>query len=266
MKASRLKTIIIVILLLVNAFLLFLLLSRRAEQVQSYERSVDQLCALYERSGVSFDRALLPKDSGVHFLSLERDSAREAAFAKALLGGEPSLLDSGGGVSRYSGENGSCAIRSGGAVESLLSRPVDDAEAFCRELFRSFGYEQISSSLSGGSGSITGVRRCDERLIYNASLSLSFSDGVLTSASGIFLSTLKESRRVDGMDAVSALVHFLDYCGVSGVVCTEVSALESGYLLQSTSASSLRLAPVWRITTDVNNYYVNCKTGEITRE
>ena len=46
MKVSRLKTIVIVILLLVNAFLLFLLLSRRAEQVQSYERRVDQLCAL----------------------------------------------------------------------------------------------------------------------------------------------------------------------------------------------------------------------------
>ena len=266
MKASRLKTIVIVILLLVNAFLLFLLLSRRAEQVQSYERSVDQLCALYERSGVSLDRTLLPKDSSVHLLSLERDSAREAAFAKALLGGEPSLLDSGGGVSRYSGETGSCAIRSGGSVEASLSRPVEDAPAFCSELFRSFGYEESSSTLEGGSGSVTGLRRSAGRLIYNASLTLSFSDGVLTAASGVFLSELSESRRADGIDAVSALVCFLDYCGASGVVCTEVSALESGYLLQSTAVSSLRLAPVWRITTDVNNYYVNCKSGEITRE
>ena len=81
-----------------------------------------------------------------------------------------------------------------------------------------------------------------------------------------FLLFLLLSRRADGIDAVSALVCFLDYCGASGVVCTEVSALESGYLLQSTAVSSLRLAPVWRITTDVNNYYVNCKSGEITRE
>ena len=43
MKASRLKTIVIVILLLVNAFLLFLLLSRRAEQTHAYERTVEQL-------------------------------------------------------------------------------------------------------------------------------------------------------------------------------------------------------------------------------
>ena len=100
MKASRLKTIVIVILLLVNAFLLFLLLSRRAEQTQAYERTVEQLCELFARSGVSFDRALLPENSDVYALSPERSSTREMAFAKALLGGEPSLLDSGGGISR----------------------------------------------------------------------------------------------------------------------------------------------------------------------
>ena len=76
MKASRLKTIVIVILLLVNAFLLFLLLSRRAEQTQAYERTVEQLCELFERSGVSFDRALLPENSDVYALSPERSSTR----------------------------------------------------------------------------------------------------------------------------------------------------------------------------------------------
>ena len=30
--------------------------------------------------------------------------------------------------------------------------------------------------------------------------------------------------------------------------------------------SPLRLQGVWRISTDVSSYYVNCKTGEITRE
>ena len=266
MKASRLKTIVIVILLLVNAFLLFLLLSRRAEQTQAYERTVEQLCELFDRSGVSFDCALLPENSDVYALSPERSSTREMAFAKSLLGDDVSAFDSGGGISRYSSSLGSCSLRSGGTVDAVLSRPLNDAAQFSRELFRSFGYEEVSSSLNGGSGSVTGVRCNDERLIYNAALSLSFSDGVLTSASGVFLSELKENRRTDGIDAVSALVHFLDYCGASGVVCTEVSALESGYLLQSTSTSSLRLAPVWRITTDVNNYYVNCKTGEVTRE
>ena len=88
----------------------------------------------------------------------------------------------------------------------------------------------------------------------------------LTGVSGTFLPELTEGRRIDGIDAVDALVRFLDYCSTSGVVCTEICALDTGYLLQSSAASPLRLQSVWRISTDVNRYYVNCKTGEITKE
>ena len=266
MKTSRLKTIVIVILLLVNAFLLFLLLSRRAEERDSNERRIEQLCTLFEKNGVDFDRALLPDEETHLSLSLERNAAREEDFASALLG-TATAGDSGGGVSRFTGEYGSCSIRSGGTVDALVSRPVDDPEDFCRQLFKTFGYTLLSSQLANGSGSVTGVRSEKGRLIFNASLMLTFSDGSLTGASGTFLPALNESRRTTaGLDAVDALVHFLDYCSTSGVVCTEVRALDEGYLLQTSSASPLRLQGVWRISTDVSSYYVNCKTGEITRD
>ena len=257
MKTSRLKNIVIVILLLVNAFLLFLLLSRRAEERDSNERRVEQLCTLFEKNGVAFDRALLP-DEGAHLsLSLERDAAREEAFASALLGTAESS-NSSGGVSRFTGE---C-----GTADALLSRPVDDPESFSKQLFKTFGYTFLTSQLTDGSGSVMGMRSEKGRLIFNASLTLTFSDSSLTGVSGTFLPALDEGRRTDGLDAVDALVHFLDYCSVSGVVCTEVRALDEGYLLQTSSASPLRLQGVWRISTDVSSYYVNCKTGEITRE
>ena len=247
MKTSRLKNIVIVILLLVNAFLLFLLLSRRAEERDSNERRVEQLCTLFEKNGVAFDRALLPDEETHLSLSLERDAAREEAFASALLGTAESS-------------------DTGGTVDALLSRPVDDPESFSKQLFKTFGYTFLTSQLTDGSGSVTGMRSEKGQLIFNASLTLTFSDSSLTGVSGTFLPALDEVRRTDGLDAVDALVHFLDYCSVSGVVCTEVRALDEGYLLQTSSASPLRLQGVWRISTDVSSYYVNCKTGEITRE
>jgi len=194
MKTSRLKTIVIVILLLVNAFLLFLLLSRRAEERDSNERRIEQLCTLFEKNGVDFDRALLPDEETHLSLSLERNAAREEDFASALLG-TATAGDSGGGVSRFTGEYGSCSIRSGGTVDALVSRPVDDPEDFCRQLFKTFGYTLLSSQLADGSGSVTGVRSEKGRLIFNASLMLTFSDGSLTGASGTFLPALNESRR-----------------------------------------------------------------------
>lgn len=265
MKASRLKNIVIVILLLVNVFLLVLLLSRRAEQNAAYERSVEQLVTLFETNGVALDPAVLPQDDTPLSAALDRDAERETAFAEALLG-TVTVSDSGGGVCLYTGTNGSCSVRAGGAVEVSLSRAVEDPDAFCRELFKTFGYERTRSTLTGGSGSITGVRSTGAHPVFNASLSLSFSGGTLISVSGVFLSSLTEGRRADGIDAVTALVQFLDYRSASGLVCTRIDAVDSGYLLQSSPTAPLRLLPVWRITTDVNSYYVNCKTGEITRE
>ena len=186
MKTSRLKNIVIVILLLVNAFLLFLLLSRRAEERDSNERRVEQLCTLFEKNGVAFDRALLPDEETHLSLSLERDAAREEAFASALLGTAESS-DSGGGVSRFTGEYGSCSIRSGGTADALLSRPVDDPEGFCKQFFKTFGYTFLTSQLTDGSGSVTGMRSEKGQLIFNASLTLTFSDSSLTGVSGTFL-------------------------------------------------------------------------------
>ena len=265
MKTSRLKNIVIVILLLVNAFLLVLLLSRRAEQRAAYERSVDQLVALFGANGVVLDPAVLPADSALLSAALDRDANQETAFASALLG-TASVSNSGGGVCLYTGEYGQCSIRAGGAVESALSRPVEDPDAFCRSLFKAFGYTLTRSQLANGSGTVSGTRTTASSPVFNASLTLSFSSGNLTSVSGIFLSTLTEGRRSDGIDALTALVQFLDYRSASGLVCTQILSVESGYLLQSSAPSPLRLLPVWRITTDVNSYYVNCKTGEITRE
>ena len=183
MKTSRLKNIVIVILLLVNTFLLFLLLSRRAEERDSNERRVEQLCTLFEKNGVAFDRALLPDEEAHLSLSLERDAAREEAFASALLGTAESS-DSGGGVSRFTGEYGSCSIRSGGTADALLSRPVDDPEGFSKQLFKTFGYTFLTSQLTDGSGSVKGMRSEKGQLIFNASLTLTFSDSSLTGVSG----------------------------------------------------------------------------------
>ena len=114
---------------------------RRAEERDSNERRVEQLCTLFEKNGVAFDRALLPDEETHLSLSLERDAAREEAFASALLGTAESS-NSGGGVSRFTGEYGSCSIRSGGTADALLSRPVDDPESFSKQLFKTFGYQR----------------------------------------------------------------------------------------------------------------------------
>ena len=63
----------------------------------------------------------------------------------------------------------------------------------------------------------------------------------------------------------TALVRFLDYRNASGAVCTGITWLSAGYLVQSTTSAPLQLVPVLRVDTDVYSYYVNIVSGEVSR-
>ena len=80
------------------------------------------------------------------------------------------------------------------------------------------------------------------------------------------LQSFEPPEGVAGMDGVTALVRFLDYSRGSGEVCTAVTDVRAGYLLQSTASAAQRLIPAWCVSTDVNRYYVNMTSGEVTRE
>lgn len=271
MKTSRLKSIVIAILLLVNIFLFVLLLGRQNQQRAAYERSVEQLSILLSDNGIDFDTALLPRDVSISTIELSRSNDEESAFAEKLLGKAVSR-SVGGGIFIYENDAGSCQFRSNGTVEGALSRHVSNPTAFCEDIFRNWGYhmddEAYAQALAvndSGSGTISALREIDGHLVFAAPLSLTFENSALVSVSGSFLPEAASLKGAECMDAVSAVVHFLDYRNANGLVCTEITRLSCGYLLQDSSSVSTRLVPVWCIATDAGNYYVNCATGSITR-
>ena len=267
MKTSRLKSTAIVILALANAFLLILLVGRRLQERAARERTVTQLVRLYASAGVTLPPALVPRGSELPApAGPARSLDAEAAFAEALLG--PCVAeDVGGGIYRYVGDAGQCLLRASGAVEATLLRDVSDPAAFSEELFAACGYALVSAELNAGSGAVTAVRALPDAEVFNAELTLRFSDGRLVSADGSFVPPVETgSRGSAGVDGVTALVRLLDHNSAAGEVCTAVTDVRSGYLLQSTASAAQRLVPVWRVATDVSRYYVNISSGEITRE
>ena len=222
---------------------------------------------LYAASGVELPSSLVP-DGAAPFASADpvRSLESEAAFAAAVLG-PCTPEDVGGGIYRYVGEAGQCLLRSSGTVEASLDRAADDPEAFCKSLFASCGYTALSTDLSDGGGTVAAVRTLSNgAAVFNAELVLTFSQYRLVAVTGSFVPPVEPSERGEGLDGVTALVNFLDHSNASGEVCTLVTDVRAGYLLQSTASVSQRLVPAWHITTDVSGYYVNSQTGEITRE
>lgn len=271
MNTARLKNIVIMILLLANAFLLVLLLSRRVEESAAHDRSLTQLTALFEANGIALDPALLDTLPGsLPDVQPMRDADAERALAEGIIG-SVSSVDSGGGIYRYYSSDGLgggvCLIRSSGALEAELSRAVDDPAAFCSELCTPLGYSVYETLTDGKRTVITASRTIGDCAVFNAALTFTFLSGTLTDVSGSFLPPIDtDDLAALPLDAVTALVHFLDYRNVSGAVCTDISRLSAGYLLQSSASVSMQLVPVLRVETDVYSYYVNLENGTVTRE
>ena len=264
MNTARLKNIVILILLLANAFLLVLLFSRRAEENAAHERSVAQLTTLLNADGIAFDSALLDGlPDTVLSVQPARDLAAEQALAEGIIGSVTSI-DSGGGIYRYYSSDGlnsgSCLIRSGGALEAAVSRAVD------ADLCVPLGYRTFDVLSDGARTVVTASRFVGELEVCNASLIFTFSGSTLTTVTGTFLPPIDTSESGEtALDAVTALVRFLDYRNASGAVCTGITWLSAGYLVQSTTSAPLQLVPVLRVDTDVYSYYVNIVSGEVSR-
>ncbi len=264
MNTIKLKNIVISILVLLNACLLFLLLSRNSTARQDYERTVAQLVALYDSGEVTLNAESIPRGISLPEAQPQRDVSVEERFAKTLLG-EELAIDSGGGIYHYRSESGSCTFRGSGSVEALLARTVEDPAAFCRELGESFGYTEFSSTLDAQGGTVSAMRTLGGAPVYGCTLTFRFRENTLTSVSGAFLASPTLSENHSESDPITALVRFFDYRSASGVVCTEIRDIRCGYLLDSISTGTQRLVQAIRIDTDVYSYCVIGQSGEVLR-
>ncbi len=258
METYRLKNIAIVILLLLNACLLFMVGQQYFQSLQTQRRSAAQLRELYRSSQLALDSRLDLSQQPLDILTLARQAETERAIAAALLGGEALATSQGGGIYSYEAHDSTIQFRAGGS----FYLPVEDAAAFARSFCNRFGYEEPRLRLEGGTGSAVAGQLARDIPVINCAVELYFEEGRLTSVTGAHVS-LQDAAFASGasMSCVTALVKFLDFRNTSGVVCSEVTGVQCVYQLQS--ASSPRLLPVWKIETDTYAYYVDCGTGEV---
>lgn len=267
METYRLKNIAILILLLLNGGLLLLLGYQFLQVRRTEEAAALQLNVLCESNELSLSSQVDLKQQPLSPLSLSRDTQTETAIAVWLLGSGAEASSQGGGIFSYETENGAVQFRSGGSFDgSHLSRNVEDIAGFARQFCKQFGYKNPEFHASGLNSSVTAIQEVADVPIYGCEVSLRFERGMLASVTGAHVSL--ENAVVEdstGMTCITALVRFLDYRSVSGIVCSEVRNVRCVYQLQS-AASSLRLLPAWRIETDTYAYFVDCASGEVTRK
>lgn len=268
MEWPRVKTLMILILLLINGFLLALV-GVQQYQVSRYQRSaLTQAVAVLERGGIAVDPALLTAASAP--LTVQRASD-DAALAETLLGAGLIHEDQGGGLHRYVGPGGEATFRSGGALSvqfSAAAAPSADLEGHAHSLLAAMGLqgELWEVTQNADTLSLTFRQLWGGVPIFSCPITLEYEGRQLRSLQGTLLRA--SSHRPEGgatLDLPTALIRFREGILSSGDVCSSITAFRPGYRTSSAFGASVTLSPVWRVSTNTADYHLDALTGALTR-
>lgn len=251
METHLLKRIIIITLALVNLALLALLGHNALAQKSTERETISQLRTLYASHGIELAPESLPKKARAVSAVAVREEAQERRLAEALLDGAAEAQDS-GSATLYTAAGGTLRFRRNSFFELTVSRPTLTKEQ-ALALFREFGY----TLADGGTGeTMRLVQALDRTVIAEGTVSLFFTDGLLSGAYGYFISAQQEQAAADLCSAADALNAFLQYVQQSGLVCGSVQSIAPAWQLSAETLFQSTLLPIWLIETDAAYYYV----------
>ena len=269
MERYRLKNIIILILVLLNAFLLVSLGIRGTRERTARRAQQQELVALFAADGMTLDPALIPSDTELSAYTLIRDESLEKRVTAFWLGSISERTAQGGGIYTYSGSRGAAAFRDTGSfdIAGTLSGG-DDAESLCRDFCKEFSYaEPVFTLDETGSGTATALRLWGDVPVFNGTIAFTLDHGTVTAVSGSLLPDTGTAAAQEQplLSAFAALTAFQQMRHESSSVVSAITEISLYYELQSTAAAPMALVPSWRITTDTASFYVNCVSGTVRR-
>lgn len=268
MDRCLLKNIIILILVLVNAFLLGSLIMRHSSTTKARHQAEEQLVALFAADGIELSQDSISHETPPPALSLTRNLQREQAAAAFFLGDDMEQTDLGGGSYTYSSSVGAARFHPNGSFDIVSSlSSSDEVEKLCRKFCRTFSYEDpvFSPEEDGGSFSAA-VCLWGSYPVFNCAVTFTYDGGSLLTVSGTLLP--EDGTATSGtqklLSASAALTTFQQARRESYMVVSAITDLYLCYELQGSTASALSLSPAWCIVTDTANHYVNCVTGAVS--
>lgn len=273
MEWSKLKNIIILILLVANLFLLVMTGVQQRSSAQRREQALDDAVSVLERSGIKVDRNDLPSELDLVPLTVERDRQAEGDLAAALLG-ECASYDLGSGRYAYESPLGTAEFRSNGNFSFSFSdgvltadRPGEE-EPHALDTLEKIGFigTLVSREEAGGRTVLVLGQIWQELPVLSCQVTLEYENGCLRTIVGQRLMGTPQTAadRTELLSVSTALLRFLSGVTDLGDICSEITAVGPAYLL-TTSADATRLIPIWYVTTDTGAYSLNAVTGALER-
>lgn len=271
MEWSKVKNIIILILLTVNILLLVQTAQQEQKSRQYREEARSGAVEVLRRQGYEVAPDALPEEKALAAMTAERDRESEERMAGALLG-TVEKTDDGVRVS-YAGERGECSFRSDGSFTAAFmagTHPVEgEAGRHAVKLLAGAGYpcELVGVAEENGETVVTVRQTWEGASLFSCTTQLIYQGGELKSIAGnrLFGTPTRDSGGGEAMDAATALVRFMGGMREGGHVFTRIEQLSAGYLVTG-SGRKLQMEPTWRIATDAGTFLMDGATGELNPE
>jgi len=274
MSTSRVKTLVIAALALINILFLAVIIRDSYADARIDRLAIENVCDVLRSCGITIDPDNVKAGGAIRTMRTSRDDEAEAAIAGAVLG-PTDMTDQGGGIYRYNNEKGGVAefysagdfsiraddgvvIRSGGALRSVQA------------LIKDMKLEAVILDVTGSQGSETvkAVSVYRGTSIFNCAIEFQFRDGKLRTIIGRYVTGISPAE--DGSvisQAGTALLGFLSATmdnDREDIECTIIYKVEAGY--QHSVVGSFGegvIDPAWLITTDTGRYIIDDTNGEI---
>lgn len=269
MSVSKIKNLILLILLLALVCLMPAVIPTQSARANSEKAVHEKLSALYSSYGIELDALSLPASQTLYTIELTEPDAKSAA--QALLGNnleesEPSSRV----LAEYTSENGTFSLGRGGVLSVKLSgdSSARDISRAARRTLRAMDFD--ISELSAPARKTAGVYSllAEQSLfdvpVFESALTLTYRNGALVALEGTYYPPGETMRVSDDacISCADALVALLSSRDSLGWVGSRILSCRQGYVHSETASSALRFVPVWRIETDAGAFYV----GGISRE
>lgn len=269
MPWTKLKNIILLILILTNLCLLGLVVSQNLQDSRQHSQTRESTIRFLSDRGVQVDEAVIPQSIDLLVQTVERDLEEEKAAAERLLQGEVETEARGGEVYRYYNSKGSVQFHSDGTFLAQLEPGVypvgEDREADCAAALEAVSFEGIL------------LEETEERLVFRKiwnqvplfgqNVTVICTQGSVSEISGEhrILSHPKADLTQHTISVPTALVRFLNGVSALGDVCNRIDRIEPGYLCSASLSGSMTMTPVWQVTTDVGIYQLDTTAGTVKR-
>lgn len=272
MEWSKIKNIVLLILVVLNSILLCMVLYRRQE-ARRYEAELRaSTVSVLADKGIHVEEDTIPWEDQRAARTVLRSLEGEAALAERMLG-TCRLVDT--SPYTYTGTAGSVRFRTNG--EFILQyegdSPFGPAEpgeegAHALQVLAELGLDAEISELQDGNG--TGVSVSVRQLwegepLFDCVSVLEYQDGQLRQISGKRLFGTPDNRGAESMSAAALLMDFMGELVSSGQVCNEITGVETGYTMTSTIHDAAVLKPVWYVTANTGVFELDAMTGSFKK-